>query len=166
MDLNAKTILDHKVVAVVNLIWAIFHIWIAIEIEEDYGFLAIVIVFVLIFIGTYRISENIARYVFLVIGLLYLFPLVVGVIPTLTSSDSSMDDIVGSLIWLVVIAWTFMAGTAQWTGLGKSESEASECPQRLRRLFAALTPPDGIDRKKQPLHARTREKGHFLGKYC
>jgi hypothetical protein len=126
MDLNAKTILNHKVVAIVNLIWAIFHIWIAIEIEEDYGFLAIVIVFVLIFIGTYRISENIARHVFLVIGLLYLFPLVVGVIPTLTSSDSSMFDIVGSLIWLVVIAWTLMAGTVQWTGLGKSESEASE----------------------------------------
>ena len=126
MDLNAKTILNHKVVTVVNLIWAIFHIWIAIEIEEDYGFLAIVIVFVLIFIGTYRISENIARHVFLVIGLLYLFPLVVGVIPTLTSSDSSMFDIVGSLIWLVVIAWTLMAGTVQWTGLGKSESEASE----------------------------------------
>ena len=125
MDLNAKTILDHKVVAVVNLIWAIFHIWIAIEIEEDYGFLAIVIVFVLIFIGTYMISEKIARYVFLVIGLLYLFPLVEGVIPTLTSSDLSMFDIVGSLIWLVVIAWTLMAGTAQWTGLGKSESEVS-----------------------------------------
>ena len=126
MDLNAKTILNHKVVAVVNLIWAIFHIWIALEIEEDYGFLAIVIVFVLIFIGTYMISEKIARYVFLVIGLLYLFPLVEGVIPTLTSSDSSMFDIVGSLIWLVVIAWTLMAGTVQWTGLGKSESEASE----------------------------------------
>ena len=126
MDLNTKTILNHKVVAIVNLIWAIFHIWIAIEIEEDYGFLAIVIVFVLIFIGTYMISENIARYVFLVIGLLYLFPLVEGVIPTLTSSDSSMFDIVGSLIWLVVIAWTLMAGTVQWTGLGKSESEASE----------------------------------------
>ena len=126
MDLNAKTILNYKVVAVVNLIWMIFHIWIAIEIEEDYGFLAIVIVFVLIFVGTYMISENVARYVFLVIGLLYLFPLVAGVIPTLTSSDSSMFDIVGSLIWLVVIAWTFMAGTAQWTGLGESESEASE----------------------------------------
>ena len=64
MDLNAKTILNHKVVAIVNLIWAIYHIWIAIEIEEDYGFLAIVIVFVLIFIGTYRINENIARHVF------------------------------------------------------------------------------------------------------
>ena len=126
MDLNAKTILNHKVVTVVNLIWAIFHIWIAIEIEEDYGFLAIVIVFVLIFIGTYMIKANIAQYVFLAIGLLYLFPLVEGGIPTLTSSDSSMFDIVGSVIWLVVIAWTFMAGTVQWTGLGKSESEASE----------------------------------------
>jgi len=49
-----------------------------------------------------------------------------GVIPTLMSSDSSMFDTVGSLIWLVIIAWTLMAGTAQWTGLGKSESEMSE----------------------------------------
>jgi len=126
MNLNAKTILNHKLVAVVNLIWAIFHIWIAITIEQDYFFLAIVIIFVLIFIGTYRISENKARYVFLVIGLLYLVPLVDGVIPTLISSDSSMFDTVGSMIWLVVIVWTLFAGTAQWTGLGKSKSEASE----------------------------------------
>jgi len=121
MNLNAKTILNHKVVAVVNLLWAVFHIWIAITIEQDYFFLAIVIVFVLIFIGAYRISENIARYVFLVIGLLYFFPLVEGIIPTLMSSDSSMFDTVGSLIWLVVIAWTLLAGTTKWTGLGKSE---------------------------------------------
>jgi len=126
MNLNAKTILNHKLVAVVNLIWAIFHIWIAITIEQDYFFLAIVIIFVLIFIGTYRISENKARYVFLVIGLLYLVPLVDGVIPTLISSDSSMFDTVGSMIWLVVIVWTLFAGTAQWTDLGKSKSEASE----------------------------------------
>jgi len=126
MDLNAKTILNHKVVSVVNLLWAIFHIWIAITIEQDYFFLAVVIMFVLIFIGTYRISENKSRYVFLIIGLLYFIPLVDGIIPTLMSSDSSMFDTVGSLIWLVVIAWTLLAGTAQWTGLGKSESEASE----------------------------------------
>ena len=121
MDLNAKTIHNHKVVAVVNLLWAIFHIWIAITIEQDYFFLAIVIVFVLIFIGAYRISENKARYVFLVTGLLYFIPLVDGIIPTLMSSDSSMFDTVGSLIWLVVIAWTLLAGTTKWTGLGKSE---------------------------------------------
>ena len=121
MDLNAKTILNHKVVAVVNLLWAIFHIWIAITIEQDYFFLAIVIVFVLTFISAYRISENKARYVFLVTGLLYFIPLVDGIIPTLMSSDSSMFDTVGSLIWLVVIAWTLLAGTTKWTGLGKSE---------------------------------------------
>ena len=126
MNLNVKTILNHKVVSVVNLLWAIFHIWIAITIEQDYFFLAIVIVFVLTFISAYRISENKARYVFLVTGLLYFIPLVVGVIPTLTSSDSSMFDTVGSLIWLVVIAWTLLAGTTKWTGLGKSESGASE----------------------------------------
>ena len=126
MDLKAKTILNHKVVAVVNLLWAIFHIWIAITIEQDYFFLAIVIVFMLIFIGTYRIGGNIARYVFLVTGLLYLVPLVEGVIPTLMSSDSSMFDTVGSLIWLIIIVWTLLAGTTKWTGLGKSESEASE----------------------------------------
>ena len=121
MDLNAKTILNHKVVAVVNLLWAIFHIWIAITIEQDYFFLAIVIVFVLTFIGAYRVSENIARNVFLVTGLLYFFPLVGGVIPTLMSSDLSMLDTGGSLIWLVIIAWTLLAGTTKWTGLGKSE---------------------------------------------
>ena len=126
MNLNTKTILNHKVVAVVNLLWAIFHIWIAITIEQDYFFLAIVIVFVLTFIGAYRISENKARYVFLVTGLLYFIPLVDGIIPTLMSSDSSMLDTVGSLIWLVVISWTLLAGTTKWTGLGKSESEASE----------------------------------------
>ena len=121
MNLNAKTILNHKVVAVVNLLWAIFHIWIAITIEQDYFFLAIVIVFVLTFIGAYRVSENIARYVFLVTGLLYFFPLVGGVIPTLMSGELLMLDTVGSLIWLVVIAWTLLAGTTKWTGLGKSE---------------------------------------------
>ena len=125
MDLNAKTILNHRVVAVVNLLWAIFHIWIAITIEQDYLFLAVVIVFMLIFIGTYRIGGNMARYVFLAIGLLYLVPLFEGVIPTLISSDSLMFDTVGSLIWVIVFAWTLLAGTAQWTGLGKSKSEAS-----------------------------------------
>ena len=126
MNLNAKTILNHKVVAVVNLLWAIFHIWIAIIIEQDYFFLAIVIIFVLTFIGAFRISENKARYIFLVTGLLYFFPLVEGIIPTLMSSDSSMFDTVGSLVWLVVIVLTIMAGTAQWTGLGKSKSDTSK----------------------------------------
>ena len=126
MNLNAKTILNHKVVAVVNLLWAIFHIWIAITIEKDYFFLAVVIVFLLIFISAYRISENKARYVFLVTGLLYLVPLVEGVIPTLISSEFIDWWYLASLIWLVIFAWTLLAGTAQWTGLGKSESEASE----------------------------------------
>ena len=121
-----KTILNHKVVALVNLLWAIFHIWIAITIEQDYFFLAIVIVFVLTFIGAYRIGENIARYVFLVTGLLYLFPLIEGVIPTLMSSDALIFDTVGSLIWLVIFVWTLLAGTSQWTGLGKSESKTSD----------------------------------------
>ena len=126
MNLNAKTILNHKVVAVVNLLWAIFHIWIAITIEQDYFFLAIVIIFVLTFIGAFRISENKARYIFLITGLLYFFPLVEGIIPTLMSSNSSMFDTVGSLVWLVVIVLTIMAGTAQWTGLGKSKSDTSK----------------------------------------
>ena len=125
MDLNAKTILNHKVVAVVNLLWAIFHIWIAITIEQDYFFLAVVIVFVLTFIGAYRISENKARYVFLVTGLLYLVPLFEGVIPSLISGEFD-GWYLASVIWLVIFVWTLLAGTAQWTGLGKSESEASE----------------------------------------
>ena len=125
MDLNAKTILNHKVVAVVNLLWAIFHIWIAITIEQDYFFLAIVIVFVLTFIGAYRIGGNKARYVFLVTGLLYFFPLFEGVIPTLMSGEFD-GWYLASVIWLVIFAWTLLAGTTKWTGLGKSESKASE----------------------------------------
>ena len=125
MDLNLKKILNHKVVAIVNLLWAIFHIWIAITIEQDYFFLAIVIVFMLIFIGTYRIGGNIARYVFLVIGLLYLVPLFEGVIPTLIS-DEFDGWYLASVIWLVIFVWTLLAGTVQWTGLGKSKSETSK----------------------------------------
>ena len=125
MDLNTKTILNHKVVSVVNLLWAIFHIWIAITIDQDYFFLTVVIVFVLIFIGTYRINENKARYVFLVIGLLYLVPLFEGVIPTLISGEFD-GWYLASVIWLVIFVWTLLAGTAQWTGLGKSKSEASK----------------------------------------
>ena len=121
MDLNAKTILNHKLVAAVNLIWAIYHIWIAITIEQDNVFLAMVIVFVLAFIVAYRTSENRARNIFLVTGLLYFFPLFGGVIPTLMSSDALMSDTVGSVIWLVIIALTLLAGTTKWTGLGKSE---------------------------------------------
>ena len=120
MNLNAKTILNHKVVAVVNLLWAIFHIWIAITIEQDYFFLAIVIVFVLIFISAYRIGGKIARYIFLVVGLLYLVPLFEGVIATLISGKFD-GWYVGAVIWCVIFVWTSLAGTAQWTGLVKSE---------------------------------------------
>jgi len=120
MDLNAKTILDHKLVAVVNLIWAIYHIWIAITIEQDNFFLAIVIIFVLLFIVALRAKENIARNIFLITGVLYFFPLFGGVIPTLLSSDESMLNHVGSLIWLFIIALTLLAGTSKWTGLGQS----------------------------------------------
>ncbi len=120
MDLNAKTILNHKLVAAVNLIWAIYHIWIA-KTYSYYFFLAMVIVFVLAFIVAYRTSENRARNIFLVTGLLYFFPLFGGVIPTLMSSDALMSDTVGSVIWLVIIALTLLAGTTKWTGLGKSE---------------------------------------------
>ena len=121
MNLNAKTILNHKVVAIVNLLWAIFHIWIAITIEQDYFFLAIVIVFMLIFISAYRIGGNIARYIFLVIGLLYLVPLFEGVISTLISGEFD-GWYLGAIIWVIIFVWTLLAGTTQWTGLGKSES--------------------------------------------
>ena len=120
MNLSAKKILNHKVVAAVNLLWAIFHIWIAITIEQDYFFLAIVIVFVLTFIAAYRIGGNIARYVFLVTGLLYLFPLFEGVIPTFISGEFD-GWYLGAVIWVIIFVWTLLAGTVQWTGLGKSE---------------------------------------------
>jgi len=116
----AKTILNHQLVATVNLIWAIYHIWIAITIEQDNVFLAMVILFVLAFIVAYRAKENLAQNIFLVTGLLYLFPLFLGVIPTLMASDSSTLDSVGSVIWLFIIALTLLAGTSKWTGIGKT----------------------------------------------
>ena len=115
-----KTILNHKLVAAVNLIWAIYHIWIAITIEQDNFFLAIVIVFVLLFIVALRAKENIAQNIFLITGVLYFFPLFGGVIPTLMASDALMMDLVGSVIWLFIIALTLLAGTSKWTGLGKT----------------------------------------------
>ena len=121
MDLSLKTILNHKVIAVVNLLWAIFHVWIAIMIEQDYFFLAIVIILILIFIGTYKIGEKIARYVFFVISLLYLVPLFEGVIPTLISSEFD-GWYLASVTWLLIFVWTLLAGTAQWTGIGKSKN--------------------------------------------
>ena len=120
MNLNSKAILNHKVVSIVNLLWAIFHIWIAITIEQDYFFLAIVIIFMLIFLGAYKIGGNIARYIFLVIGLLYLIPLFEGVISTLISGEFD-GWYLGAVIWVIIFVWTLLAGTAQWTGLGKSE---------------------------------------------
>ena len=38
-----SNVLDHKNVAIANIAWAVFHVWIAIEIEESMGFLAIVV---------------------------------------------------------------------------------------------------------------------------
>ena len=113
----AKSILNHKLVSTLNLIWAIYHIWIAITIEQDNFFLAIVIVFVLLFILALRAKENIARNIFLITSVLYFFPLFGGVIPTLMASDALMMDLVGSVIWLFIIALTLLAGTTKWTGL-------------------------------------------------
>ena len=39
-----SSILDHKKVALANIGWALLHVWIALEIEESMGFLAIVLV--------------------------------------------------------------------------------------------------------------------------
>ena len=44
-----SSILDHKNVALANIGWAILHVWIAVEIEESMGFLAIVVMIGCIF---------------------------------------------------------------------------------------------------------------------
>ena len=70
-----SNLLDHKNVAIANIAWAVFHVWIAIEIEESMGFLAIVVLIGGIF-GFAMISEEmLGRRVMLLPSLLYLLVL-------------------------------------------------------------------------------------------
>ena len=121
-----SNVLDHKNVAIANIAWAVFHVWIAIEIEESMGFLAIVVLIGGIF-GFAMISEEmLGRRVMLLPSLLYLLvlPAVVGSLPgDMESSGYEWLDIIGPIIWFVIIPVTLLASTQEWTGIGTSANE-------------------------------------------
>ena len=118
--------LDHKNVAIANIAWAVLHVWIALEIEESMGFLAIVVLIGGIF-GFAMISEEmLGRRVMLLPSLLYLLVLP-AVVESLTgdmeSSGYEWLDIIGPIIWFVIIPVTLLASTQEWTGIGTSADD-------------------------------------------
>ena len=119
-------VLDHKNVAIANIAWAVLHVWIAIEIEESMGFLAIVVLIGGIF-GFAMISEEmLGRRVMLLPSVLYLLvlPAVVGSLTgDMESSGYEWLDIIGPIIWFVIIPVTLLASTQEWTGIGTSADE-------------------------------------------
>ncbi len=119
-------VLDHKNVAIANIAWAVLHVWIALEIEESMGFLAIVVLIGGIF-GFAMISEEmLGRRVMLLPSLLYLLvlPAVVGSLTgDMESSGYEWLDIIGPIIWFVIIPVTLLASTQEWTGIGTSANE-------------------------------------------
>ena len=121
-----SNVLDHKNVAIANIAWAVLHVWIALEIEESMGFLAIVVLIGGIF-GFAMISEEmLGRRVMLLPSLLYLLvlPAVVGSLTgDMESSGYEWLDIIGPIIWFVIIPVTLLASTQEWTGIGTSADE-------------------------------------------
>ena len=121
-----SNVLDHKNVAIANIAWAVLHVWIAIEIEESMGFLAIVVLIGGIF-GFAMISEEmLGRRVMLLPSLLYLLllPAVVGSLTgDMESSGYVWLDIIGPIIWFVIIPVTLLASTQEGTGIGTSANE-------------------------------------------
>ena len=121
-----SNVLDHKNVAIANIAWAVLHVWIAIEIEESMGFLAIVVLIGGIF-GFAMISEEmLGRRVMLLPSLLYLLvlPAVVGSLTgDMESSGYEWLDIIGPIIWFVIIPVTLLASTQEWTGIGSSADD-------------------------------------------
>ena len=114
-------ILDHKNVALANIGWALLHVWIALEIEESMAFLAIVLVIGVIFAMAYTSEGKIGRRVMLLPSLLYLMvlPAVIGsVTGEMESSGYVWLDVIGPIIWVLIIPVTLLASTQEWTGIG------------------------------------------------
>ena len=118
-----SSILDHKNVALANIGWAILHIWIALEIEESMGFLAIVLVIGGIFALSYNSDERLGRRIMLLPSILYLLvlPAVIGsVTGEMESSGYAWLDVIGPIIWVLIIPVTLLTSTQEWTGIGTS----------------------------------------------
>lgn len=118
-----SSILDHKNVALANIGWAILHIWIALEIEDSMGFLAIVLVIGGIFVLSYNSDRRLGRRIMLLPSILYLLvlPAVIGsVTGEMESSGYAWLDVIGPIIWVLIIPVTLLTSTQEWTGIGTS----------------------------------------------
>ncbi len=119
-------LLDHRNVAMANIAWAVLHVWIAMEIEESMGFLAVVLVLGGVFAFAMVSEEVLARRVMILPSVLYLMmlPLVIGSLTgEMESSGYEWLDLIGPIIWFIIIPITLLASTQEWTGIGARVEE-------------------------------------------
>ena len=119
-------LLDHRNVAVANIAWVVLHVWIAVEIEESMGFLAVVLVLGVIFAFAMVSEEVLSRRVMILPSILYLMvlPELIGSLTgEMESSGYEWLDLIGPIIWFIIIPITLLASTQGWTGIGARVEE-------------------------------------------
>ena len=119
-------LLDHRNVAVANIAWVVLHVWIAVEIEESMGFLAVVLVLGVIFAFAMVSKEVLSRRVMILPSILYLMvlPELIGSLTgEMESSGYEWLDLIGPIIWFIIIPITLLASTQEWTGIGARVEE-------------------------------------------
>lgn len=119
-------LLDHRNVAVANIAWVVLHVWIAVEIEESMGFLAVVLVLGVIFAFAMVSEEVLSRRVMILPSILYLMvlPELIGSLTgEMESSGYEWLDLIGPIIWFIIIPVTLLASTQEWTGIGARVEE-------------------------------------------
>ena len=119
-------LLNHRNVAMANIAWAVLHVWIAVEIEESMGFLAVVLVLGGVFAFSMVSEEVLARRVMILPSVLYLMvlPAVIGSLTgEMESSGYEWLDLIGPIIWFIIIPVTLLASTQEWTGIGARVEE-------------------------------------------
>ena len=119
-------LLNHRNVAMANIAWAVLHVWIAVEIEESMEFLAVVLVLGGVFAFAMVSEEVLARRVMILPSVLYLMvlPAVIGSLTgEMESSGYEWLDLIGPIIWFIIIPVTLLASTQEWTGIGARVEE-------------------------------------------
>ena len=119
-------LLDHRNVAVANIAWVVLHVWIAVEIEESMGFLAVVLVLGVLFAFAMVSEEVLSRRVMILPSILYLMvlPELIGSLTgEMESSGYEWLDLIGPIIWFIIIPITLLASTQEWTGIGARVEE-------------------------------------------
>ena len=119
-------LLDHRNVALANIAWVVLHVWIAVEIEESMGFLAVVLVLGVIFAFAMVSEEVLSRRVMILPSILYLMvlPELIGSLTgEMESSGYEWLDLIGPIIWFIIIPITLLASTQEWTGIGARVEE-------------------------------------------